>query len=156
MDNQEVSKKLIKLRQLHRWTQDELAVKLNISRQAISKWETGNSLPNVDILISLSKLYKISINEIIEPGECNQIDDFEELQTVDSKKLKESLVNIDMKQIVIASIGASPSTVHFIEEVFPEINFAKERENIGRIRIEEVGEAEEEIVRKINHYITQT
>lgn len=38
---------------------------MNTSRQTISKWETGASLPSIESLISLSKLYKVSLDELI-------------------------------------------------------------------------------------------
>ncbi len=57
MKNHEVSKNLIKLRLQNNLTQDDLAKKLNISRQAISKWETASALPNIDVLLALSKIY---------------------------------------------------------------------------------------------------
>lgn len=156
MNKQDISKKLIKLRLHNNWTQDDLATKLNISRQAISKWETGATLPNIDVLLTLSKMYKISINEIVEPRDCNSINDFEEIQMVDANKFKVSLIDMDTRQIVIASMGASPETVDYIETVFSEINFTEERECIGRIQIDKVIKAEEEIIRRVNQSIAQT
>ncbi len=153
MNNQEISNNLVRLRQKKGWTQDDLALKLNITRQAISKWETGVTLPNIDILLSLSKIYDISINEIIEPSNYKSITDFEEIQTIDTNKIRESLFNIEKRKIVIASMGASPDTVNYLETIFSEINFLEEREGIGRIQIEKVKKAEEEIINCINQKI---
>lgn len=47
-------------------SQEELADKMGVSRQAISKWECGESLPDVDNLISLAKIYGISLDELVE------------------------------------------------------------------------------------------
>lgn len=56
---------LIKLRKEKGLSQEELADKLAVSRQAISKWERGESLPDTDNLIRLAKLYGVSIDEIV-------------------------------------------------------------------------------------------
>lgn len=47
-------------------SQEEVAKKLNISRQSISKWETGTSYPDIENLIKLSELYNISLDELIK------------------------------------------------------------------------------------------
>ena len=57
--------RLIELRKKHGYSQDELAERLNISRQAISKWERAESLPDTENLIGLAALYSISIDELI-------------------------------------------------------------------------------------------
>jgi len=54
------------LRMSHGILQEELAKELNISVQAVSKWEHGKSIPDIEILLMLSKKFKISINEILE------------------------------------------------------------------------------------------
>ena len=58
--------KIINLRKKAGWSQDELASKLNVTRQSVSKWENGSSDPNTSNLIALSKLYKISPEELLE------------------------------------------------------------------------------------------
>lgn len=60
-----------------------------------------------------------------------------------------------MSLIVIASMGASAETVEFIENVFFEIYFVGERENIGRIQIEKVVDADKEIIKILNQEIAQ-
>jgi len=47
-------------------SQADLADKMGISPQAISKWETGITLPDIEILLGLSNLFKVSINELLE------------------------------------------------------------------------------------------
>ena len=58
--------KIINLRKKAGWSQDELASKLNVTRQSVSKWENGSSDPNTSNLIALAKLYKISPEELLE------------------------------------------------------------------------------------------
>ena len=56
-----IAQNLIKLRKKNNLTQKELSIKLNYSDKVISKWERGESTPNVEALQALSKFYKISI-----------------------------------------------------------------------------------------------
>ncbi|MBW2758069.1 helix-turn-helix domain-containing protein, partial [Lactiplantibacillus plantarum] len=56
---------LKKLRHDNSLTQSELAEKLYISRQSISKWELNKSYPDIDKLILLSKIFDISIDELL-------------------------------------------------------------------------------------------
>lgn len=70
-----IGKKLRSLRKNKKYTQKKLADKLNISRQAISNWETGKVYPDLDNLILLSKIYNISIDNIIQSGKIDDNSD---------------------------------------------------------------------------------
>ena len=56
---------LLELRKKNNLTQDELAEKLYITRQAVSRWESGETTPNIETLKLLSKLFNVSINTIL-------------------------------------------------------------------------------------------
>lgn len=60
--------KLLSLRKQQGLTQLELAEALHISRQAISKWETGEAEPSLENLKSLSQIYHISLDELLGEG----------------------------------------------------------------------------------------
>ena len=47
-------------------SQDELAEKMNISRQAISKWETGKSYPDIEKILKLSDIFNLSLDELVK------------------------------------------------------------------------------------------
>ena len=49
-------------------TQSELADKLNLTRQAISKYETGDSFPDISILIEIANIYEVTIDDLINSG----------------------------------------------------------------------------------------
>ncbi len=66
MDSIQIGKYLSVLRKYYKITQDELASRLGVTRQAISKWETGATIPDVELLMKLSELYGISINDILK------------------------------------------------------------------------------------------
>ena len=54
--------KLIELRKKNGWSQEELAEKVNVTRQSVSKWESGASIPNIDNMIALADLYDMSVD----------------------------------------------------------------------------------------------
>lgn len=56
---------LLWLKKQHNFTQEDLAEKLNVSRQSISKWERGEALPDLFNLAELSRLYNISIDDLL-------------------------------------------------------------------------------------------
>lgn len=61
----EVKDVLFELRKKNDLTQDELAEKLFVTRQAVSRWESGETTPNIETLKMLSKLYDVSINTLL-------------------------------------------------------------------------------------------
>ncbi len=65
MDGVQIGKYLQSLRKFYKITQDELATSLKVTRQAVSKWETGATIPDVEMLVRLSDLYGVTINEIL-------------------------------------------------------------------------------------------
>ncbi len=65
IDSIKVGNKIYALRKERSMTQDELAEKLMVTRQVISKWELGNSLPSIDLIIELSKLFDTSIDDLL-------------------------------------------------------------------------------------------
>lgn len=61
----EVGNQIQKLRQDNNLTQEQLAEKLSVSRQSVSKWELGQSIPELEIIIAMSKLFDISTDELL-------------------------------------------------------------------------------------------
>ena len=65
MDMTKIGNYLAQLRKEHKLTQAELAEKLGVTNKTVSRWETGNYMPPVEILVELSEFYGLSINEIL-------------------------------------------------------------------------------------------
>jgi transcriptional regulator with XRE-family HTH domain len=65
LDLLQIGKKLTELRQKKEHTQDDLAEMLFVSHQAVSKWERGISLPSIDNMCFLMKLYSVSLEELL-------------------------------------------------------------------------------------------
>ncbi|MFH7817755.1 helix-turn-helix transcriptional regulator [Neobacillus thermocopriae] len=53
------------LRKAHRYTQEEVAEKLNVSRQAVAKWENGDTVPDINNCIALARLYKVTLDDLV-------------------------------------------------------------------------------------------
>lgn len=68
--NVETANKLVKLRKNHGLSQEALANRLGVSRQAVSKWERAESSPDTDNLIALAKLYGIRVDDMLN-GDIN-------------------------------------------------------------------------------------
>jgi len=67
LDNIGIGNQILLLRKRNGFTQEELAAKLEISAQAISKWENGHTLPETAVLPQLAKLLNTSIDSILTP-----------------------------------------------------------------------------------------
>lgn len=69
MNNHEFGKLLKLARQRKNWTQEQLASELAVTVSAVSKWETGKNLPDLDIIFKLSEVLSISIEDLHHPKE---------------------------------------------------------------------------------------
>lgn len=153
MNTQLISKYLQALRKENNLTQEALAKELNITRQAVPKWETGNTLPDIESLLLLSKLYKVSINDILEPRIPPRIiEDFEQITEVPLQLLEKTLSAFTQEDIAKAAMGASPGVNEFLAHQFPDVDFKKVQEKIGRIRVSEVEDIQSQITAFINLY----
>ena len=73
-------KKLLDARKNMNLSQEEVAKKLNITRQTVSKWESNETIPNINQVKLLAKIYKISLEELLN---YNKID--EEIESIIKK-----------------------------------------------------------------------
>ena len=67
-----LGERLTNLRKAHKLTQNQLADKLGVTFQAVSKWETGAAYPDIEILPVLSELFSVSIDYILNPDNISQ------------------------------------------------------------------------------------
>lgn len=67
------NEKLIKLRKAAGLSQEELGNKLNVARQTVSKWELGETTPEMDKLVELSNLFNVSMDEMAKETEIPEI-----------------------------------------------------------------------------------
>ena len=57
--------KIIKHRKANGWSQEDFAEKLNVSRQAISRWENGTALPDAQNILQISKLFQVTTDYLL-------------------------------------------------------------------------------------------
>ena len=57
--------KLMNLRKSKGWSQDEFAQKINVTRQTVSKWELNQTVPDMNKLIEMSKLFEVTLDELV-------------------------------------------------------------------------------------------
>lgn len=103
------SDNLIKLRKGKSWSQEDLAEKLGISRQAVSKWEVGTSKPDIDNIIKISKLFEVSIDELVN----NEIVRTEAISINVKRKSKKDVLLVWLRRILIVLI-----IIYFINVIY--------------------------------------
>ena len=81
----DLGEKLYELRKSKNLTQDDVAEKINVTRQTVSKWETNQSTPDFDKILPLCELYEISADELLK-GEKAQEDEEEKFDLNEAKK----------------------------------------------------------------------
>ena len=69
-DVRKMGEQIAYLRAAKKWTQEQLAEKLEISPQAISKWENGKAVPEVPMRCAMSGLFNCSVDRILDPKSC--------------------------------------------------------------------------------------
>lgn len=83
--------KISELRRTNNWSQEELAEKMEVSRQSISKWESGNSIPDLNKIIRLSEIFSVSTDYLLK-------DDLEEDQTITIDKSTDNYRNVSLDE----------------------------------------------------------
>ena len=65
MQKNKIAQNLMVLRQLHQLSQEEVAGRIGVSRQAVAKWETGQSVPDILNCGALAKLYDVELDDLL-------------------------------------------------------------------------------------------
>lgn len=102
---QTLGEKLSQLRRENGYTQDDIALKLGITPQAISKWENDLSCPDIMLLPALAKLYHISIDEMLIRSEELNEDIYEKPDYEKSTKAQVNYENLFLKVLVDSAEG---------------------------------------------------
>ena len=98
MDMVKMGSFLAELRKEHNLTQAELGEKLGVTNKTISRWETGNYMPPVEMLEELSNMYGMTINELLS-GKKLSTEEYKEMAETNIKEtLKASTFELKEKQ----------------------------------------------------------
>ena len=96
------------LRKLKKLSQEELAEKINVSRQSVSKWETGDAYPEMNNLLELCKIFHCKINDLVNDSilDIESLDDYVKKEVVTLKKEEQNKMKILSKFVLVfAKIG---------------------------------------------------
>lgn len=103
MENR-IGETLRNLRTQYNMSQETLAENLNVSRQAISNWENGKTQPDADMLIKISSLFQVSLDEIINNGSSK------------------GMIAKKRSGLTVCGISTLLSIVHFVLAITGKIN----------------------------------
>ena len=115
-----IGNKINQLRKLSGMTQEQLAEKLNVSRQTISNWENEKSYPDIISVIELSNLYSISLDVLLK-GDEKMIEHLEESTNVvksNQKMIWAIIVNIIVVALLITLNMFIPDNRYFLVGIF--------------------------------------
>ena len=94
--------KIIKLRKSNGWSQEELAEKLDLSRQAISRWENGTALPDANNILQLSKIFGVTSDYLLNE---DYSDDGDIPCVKEAKKELDSKKDSNRKLFIVSSVA---------------------------------------------------
>ena len=122
--------KLVKLRKLNGLTQDEFASAVGVSRQAVYKWESGQSYPEVSKLLEMKVIFNISIDDLLD-------DNYEVIVPEKKKKrvAKEAVTVSDAEKdttiIEETAVKAGESVAEDAEKTAPESEADDSKKKVG-------------------------
>ncbi len=91
-----IADKILQLRKKHNLSQEELAEKLDVSRQSVSKWESANSIPDVSKIIAMSKIFGVATDYLL-------IDELEiEELSPSEEKIYDNVITLELAKEILA------------------------------------------------------
>ncbi len=123
-----LSDKIINLRKAKGWSQEDFAEKLNVSRQAVSRWENGTALPDANNILQLSKLFGVSADYLLNEEYCGDetIHAVKENDTVPAAEKKK-----DWKLHLVAAIAFSIAGLIWLYMAIDNLNIVHTMLAIG-------------------------
>lgn len=86
-----LAEKILSLRKSNGWSQEELAEKMNVSRQSISKWESSAAIPDINRILELTRLFEVTADYLLK-------DDIETVEYSDTGSM-ESCIHISLQEM---------------------------------------------------------
>lgn len=121
-----IGNQIHQLRKLSGMTQEQMAEKLNVSRQTISKWESGSTLPDLESMVRIGRMFQLSLDELLlkedeTMTERNEKITLEDLMEINLHNRRMTLLLVSGLVLLMVSalggvfIGALSSTTDSIE-----------------------------------------
>ena len=124
------SEKLLTLRKAKGITQEQLAEKLDVSRQSISKWESGQSAPELENIVALSTIFDVSTDYLLKSSE---IDDLSVKTEMLEKQQQQMLVREQRQRQIWACILYTVAVyLVFFAICFVDLRFSFEPDVFGK------------------------
>lgn len=102
----EISEKILKLRKANNLTQEDLAEKLNVSRQSVSKWESGQTIPELEKLVALSEVFRVTTDYLLKPSELDELSIKTEMLEKKQEELsRENEKRQEKRYYILSSVG---------------------------------------------------
>ena len=117
MDQEKIGKFIASCRKEAGMTQAALAEKLNITDRAVSKWETGKSLPDASLMLDLCNFLKINVNELLS-GERLDMENYKEMAEENLLQLQRSEELNNKKLLSIEVVIGYTSSIAFLVLIF--------------------------------------
>ena len=127
----ELYEKLQQLRKEKGWTQEELAELLYVSRTAISKWESGRGYPSIDSLKAISKLFKVSIDDLLSGEELISIAETEQKEK--TQNMRDLLFGI--LDCMVAILFVLPFFGQYENSMIRAVSLFEFMDSLGYLRI---------------------
>ena len=121
MDQQKIGSFLKALRQEKKLTQEQLAEQMGVSRRTVSRWETGNNLPDLSMLVELADYYDVDLNEIFHGERRSETMDAELKDTLlQASEYSEGIKKKIVKRMHLLFIGGCIAFLFYLVVLFIE------------------------------------
>lgn len=121
MDQQKIGSFLKELRQEKKMTQEQLAEQMGVSRRTVSRWETGNNLPDLSMLVELADYYDVDLNEIFHGERRSETMDAELKDTLlQASEYSEDIKKKIVKRMHLLFIGGCIAFLFYLVVLFIE------------------------------------
>lgn len=105
--------KIINLRKKEGWSQEELAFKLRVSRQSVSKWESAQSIPDMNKILMLSKVFDVSTDYLLK----------DEMKEEEINPSIEENISVENEKLINVSMETANKFLEMNENAAPKIGF---------------------------------
>lgn len=117
MDAKTIGEQIAKLRKERAMTQTQLADRLYVTEKAVSKWECGNGIPDLDNIGKLAEIFDISIDELLTAKEKEERETISEAQILQLQKSNSPLIN-SYEDIVVYSSHLSNTLINKLADEY--------------------------------------
>ena len=121
LDAVKIGKRISVSRQDKGFTQDQLASKLGITPQAVSRWERGNSMPDIEFLLPLSQMFDVSLEYLLTDGYKDPINENKPISVVELVQIDEILIVFGHNLIPLVDSAQGGDLLNRVVEIRKEI-----------------------------------